>query len=277
MDSIPTSEQYEWSENQAWTFGAEVNAAAFAQALDAVNQLTAECVVEITPTTLSMRATDPANVCAVDVSLDCIETADGVVRAGIDVRDLTENAPAYWNETDTYALEVAHHSGAGFEDTITVQHPSEGGHEAAAFDPASVRDAPTEWPGDDTAFQVEVQWPAPKARGVLGAMAEAAGNYVRLGTPGGENRVLVEAIGAHDGENVVEYDWSVAGPVAPGTVTGPADPEASQHYSADYLADAAAGLPTTGDVAVRFGSDQLLELDAGDVRYALAPREGIDA
>jgi len=257
---------FEWDENYAWTFEAHVQPGPFNEALRAVAEIVDEARVEIGPDAIHIRAVDPATVAAVDVSKECVRSADdlfgGRFAAGLHVSDLVENAPAYWpSSNECYRLQVTH-SGSE-EDTCRLIHPTEGEHESQAFDPATCRAAPDPMPHPDEGWEQDATLPAPKVRGLIGAMAETESDLVRL-TPLDE-KVRAEAI-TRDG--VVKYRWITS---APGVQEG-----GYEYYSSDYLADIARGLWTDGGVRVQFGEEQPLSLTNDSLQFALAPRVSPD-
>lgn len=251
--STDTDDTYEWSKNMAWAFEATVDARAFSTILDSTAALADECTIDISPDGISVRAVDPANVAAVDIDMDCVSSSEGCVRAGIDVSALVDDCPGYYHPGE-YGITIDH----GESDRIRVSNGPEGRTEAMAFDPDSTRNPPESWPEPDDGWGADVTLPAPVVRGLLGPMADVDADLIRLTADG--DALSVESV-TRDGD--VRYSWGTPADIGTGGYA---------YYSADYVRSIARGLPADGDVRVRFGPEQVLDLDAGDVRYALANR-----
>jgi hypothetical protein len=247
---------FEWDENHAWTFEADVQACEFQRAIDPVAAIVDDAQLDITRESVHIRAVDPAKVVAVDVTVDCVEGAPDPLSAGVFISDLADNWPPYWNRSDTYRLAIDH--GAG-EDKVLVKHPTEGKHETKAYDPDTIRDAPDPMPRATRDFEHDVTLPAPKVRGMLGAMAETDVELIRLTPLTGKLRAEAVKSGGH-----VHHRWIVS---APGLREGD-----YEYYSADYLADIARSLWPDGDVRVQFGVGQPLSLTNGALQFVQAPR-----
>ncbi|QIO25484.1 hypothetical protein [Haloarcula sp. JP-L23] len=241
-----------WSDNRAWTAEADLRPDGFWKVINPVSALVDECQMDIRENAVHVRAVDPAQVAVVDVERQCVRQTDATLSAGVLVNGLGEDLPGYF-DTDTYTLTVSHGSG---DDTATVASPH-GRAETAAYDPETVRDAP-DWPTPDDGWDRSVTLPAPKARGVLGGIADAAESGVRVSAEDGE--LLVEAVDRH---GTVDYSWPVA-----------ADVEAGPYafYSADYLSDMVGAFWPDGEITIRFGHEQPLELQNGTLRYTQAQR-----
>lgn len=257
----PDSE-YRWTDTDSWTFEATADPYGLARALEPVAAVTNEAVVRIDPHGVRARAMDPARVAAVDVSCDCIRAADGAVAVGCNVADLTDAWPGYYEGQD-YQVTIDH---APSLKELTVSNGAEGSTTTDAFDPETVRSTPDSWPSPEGGYAHEVTLAAPTARGLLGGMAAAAqagghGNRDALRLCPQDDHLRVETL-VDDG--TIRQSWGVD---ATGLTRGP-----YQYYAADYLTDMVPELWADGEVTIRFGRDQTLELQNDGLRLALAPR-----
>lgn len=249
-------EQYEW-EDVEWTYEAAVDAPTFLKTLRAVTSIVDECRLRITSESVGITAVDVANVCAVDVETGCVRSSDGEVVIGVNLSELLDKAPQSFPRGSECGITIDN----GDDPEIILSTPS-GVYVEEAMNPEWVRKSP-EWPelgpdypGSDT-WDNDLTLSAPKARGVFGALAETEADKIRITPSDGE--ILVEA--SNDGD--VEYPWRLGAPVTAGE---------SSVYTADYVSDIIDGMWTDGEIRVRFGDEQPLELTNGELRYALAPR-----
>ena len=246
-------DQYEWSDNQAWTYTATVDATEFGELLDSVHALVDECVLHITPEEVHVRAIDPASVAAMRVAKPIVASADGVLAVGVNLNEL-EDLPPFYRYDNEYKLKVEH----GAESSFEVIHETEGYVTADAFNPESVRQL-----GEGNFPEVEpkneIALSAAKIRGLLGGMAESyPTGHLQLTPKRGS--LLVETVDRNEG---VQGSWEMEMAVDDGK---------SVLYSADFLCDIIDGLPADGDVLVRFGHEQPLTLFNDGTEYAIAPR-----
>jgi len=247
---------HEWSENQSWEFDAEIPCEDVNKLLHSTTPLVAEAVLSVSPDGATVRGIDPAQVAVAEATVPKVWDADGAVEVGVNVRTLDDGIPAYFRGSDeAYTLNVSHSGGDEYDDTFSISHRSEGRHRQDAYDPETVRTC-DEWP--DHEIPHETRLPAPKLRGALGAMADAAETYVQLEAHDGTLSVR-----ADDDNGNWRYGWEIDADLAAG------EPPI---YSADYAAEIAEAVWPTGDVTLRFGRDARLEIETDFQRFAQAPR-----
>lgn len=256
MSSEVSPSPFDWHENCAWTYEAEVNVGGFQRAINPVAALVDEAKLNISRSGVHIQALDPASVAAVGVTVDCVVDIPDPLSTGVNVYRLTDNWPPYWDRSDSYHLTIDHGTGT---DSMQVKHPTEGEYKTDAFDPSLVQNVPNEMPPKDVAFEQDVTLSAPKVRGLLGSLAETDADYIRV-TPRSE-KITAEAVTA-DGDT--HHDWTIS---APGVSDGD-----YEYYSADYLRKIAPALWPDGEVRVRFGSEQALSLTTGSLQFVQAPR-----
>jgi len=244
--------RYAWKENVPWQFAATVDPHGLGKAFEPVAEIVDEAKVTIGPKGVHVVAADPANCAMVETSVDCVKSADGTVSAGVHISDTVDNWPGYYPKHDDYKVEITH-SEEGHR--FTVDNGPEGQHKTTAFRPESTRTA--NWPEVEEGHQNEFELPTPKVRGVLGALADAADDVLRL-TPG-DGQLMVDAI---EGESI-EQSWLLEADVSRGK---------SQYYSTDYLRKIISEFWADGYTTVCFGKDQPLTLENSGIRAAQAPR-----
>jgi len=253
--------QLEWTDNQSWDYLFKVDGRGFYDTISPANAIADTCVVSVTPGGTDILAIDAAHVAAVQLQTDAIASDDTEVTFGLNVFDAVENGPSYY-EGDEFQITVHHGSD---DDAVKIENIPEGSLETEAYDPSELR--ADSFPEMDEPFETEATLSTVKVRGVLGAMADAH-EIVRLRACDG--KIEVEGLDDNGVENIWEVDANV-------TAAG------AQEYSADYLANIIDGLWTGGETTVRFGDEQMLELETDGLHYALAPRifmserEGEDA
>jgi len=195
---------------------------------------------------------DPANSSMIHVSRNCVVESDGLLDVGVPVGEIAANWPGYYPDDgyQIYTIQVVN----GVEDSkVKVRHETEGQYETMAFSPDSVRQ-PDEWPDRDYEYELEIA--APIARGILGAMSDAADEYITISTVDG-------VVSVHsDGEG---HYWEFP---LPSVECG-----GSQKYSAWQLSDLTGSIWPTGAVKIRFGEGEPLEIEHEDgMKVILAPR-----